>query len=293
MKLEIQEAIRWIEGNIKDEITLKKISKYIGYSEYHTSRKFKEYTGSTLRRYIQLRRLSEAAKELRDRNVRIIDIAFKYGFNSQEAFTKSFHQAFDINPGAYARTKRAIPLVFKKDVLYPDNLSKKGEIIMVKDHEIKITLEETKEHKFIYLERDNVDNYIDFWELVDKEEGMDCDLLHGILASIPGEFPEGYGAFTKNGYIFGKDARIDYEIDKKYGFKEKIIPTQKYLRFEHPGFTEAQFGEALNQVRRIALKEFDFEMNGYVIDNHFVEAFEHSGMDICIYFIRIPLKSTE
>ena len=292
MKLEIQEAINWIDGKLEDEITLQKISDYIGYSKYHTSRKFKQYTGSTLRSYIALRRLSQAAKELRDKNVRIIDIAIKYGYESQEAFTKSFFNAFDINPGEYVRTKRAIPLVFKKNVLFPDHLNKEGEIIMVKDQEIKITLEETKEHKFIYLERDGVDNYMSFWEEEEKA-GKDCDQLHGVLASIPGIFEEGYGAFTKNGYIFGKDATVDYESDAKYGFKEKIIPAGKYLRFEHPGFKEAEFGEALNQVRRIALKEFDFEMNGYEIDDSFVKAYEHSGMEICVYFVRIPLKDTK
>ncbi len=161
---------------------------------------------------------------------------------------------------------------------------------MVKDQEVKITLEETKEHKFIYLERDGVDNYIDFWTEEEKA-GKNCDLLHGILASIPGEFSEGYGAFTDTGYIFGKDASLDYEIDPKYEFKEIIVPTQKYLRFEHPGFNEAEFENALNQVRRIALEEFDFELKGYKKDDSFVTAYEHSGMEICIYFIRIPLKS--
>lgn len=292
MKLEIQEAINWIEGNVTDEISLQKISDFIGYSPYHTSRKFKEYTGSTLRNYIMLRRLTLASIELRDKNVRIIDIAFKYGFNSQEAFTKSFHNAFGINPGEYVRTKRAIPLVLRKDVLFPNHLKKEGEIIMVKDQEIKVTLEEVKEHKFIYLERDGVDNYIDFWTEEEKD-GKDCNLLHGVLASIPGTYKEGYGAFTDKGYIFGKDASLDFEIDKKYGFKEKVIPTMKYLRFEHPGFKEAEFGEALNQVRRIALKEFDFEMHNYEIDTSFVNAYEHSGMEICFYFVRIPLKSTE
>ena len=107
MKLEIQEAINWIDGNLQDEITLKKISDYIGYSEFHTSRKFKEYTGSTLRRYITLRRLSSAAKDLRDKNIRIIDVAMNYGFSSQESFTKSFKQAFGLNPGDYQKTKKA------------------------------------------------------------------------------------------------------------------------------------------------------------------------------------------
>ena len=44
---------------------------------------------------------------------------------------------------------------------------------MVKDEEIKIRLEEIKEHKLVYIKRSNVDNYIDFWDLVDQEEGMD------------------------------------------------------------------------------------------------------------------------
>ena len=110
-------------------------------------------------------------KELRDKNVRIIDIAFKYGFHSQEAFTKSFFNAFKINPGEYVKTKRPIPLVIKKDVLYPENLLKEGNIIMVKDEEIKVKLEEIPAHKLIYLERDNVTNYIDFWDLIDSEKG--------------------------------------------------------------------------------------------------------------------------
>lgn len=292
MLVTIQEAINWIDGKLTDELSLKSISDYIGYSEFHTSRKFKQYTGSTLNRYITLRRLSNAAKELRDKNVRIIDIAFKYGFNSQEAFTRSFHNAFGINPGHYQKTKKPIPLLLKKDVLFPDHLKKEGDVIIVNDKEIKIRLETTPKHKFIYLERNNVDNYIDFWDMVDKEEGMDCDYLHGLLASIPGIYPEGYGAFTKAGYIFGTDAPVDYKIENKYGFKEKIIEEQKYLIFEHPGFTEAEFGEALNQVRRIALDEFDFELKNYEKDQTFVHAFEHSGSEICYYFIRIPLKSS-
>jgi len=290
MKLEIQDAINWIDGNLTDDITLKKISEYIGYSEFHTSRKFKEYTGSTLRRYIMLRRLSNAAKELKNKNMRIIDCAFKYEFNSQEAFTKSFKSAFGITPGEYQKTNKAIPLIMKKDVLFPDHFSKKGEVIMVKDKEIKIRLEEIKEHKFIYLELEGVDNYMSFWEQQERN-GKDCDLLHGLLASIDGYFPEGYGAFTENGYLFGKDCKVDYQIDPIYEFKEVIIPTKKYLVFEHPGFMEAEFGEALNQVRRIALKEFDYELNNYEIDNSFVNAYEHSSMDICVYSIRIPLKN--
>ncbi|QMS85845.1 AraC family transcriptional regulator [Candidatus Xianfuyuplasma coldseepsis] len=291
MKLDIQQAINWLEGKLEEEITLQEISNYIRYSSSHTSREFKRYTGSTLRNYIQLRRLTKAAMMLRDHQIRIIDVAVQFGYGSQEAFTRAFVNAFSITPGEYVQTKRMIPYVFKKDVLFPTKIPSKGEIIMVHDSEIKIRFETMPEHKFIYLTRDNVTNYMDFWTLVDQEEGNDCDELHGVLASIPGRYSEGYGAFTANGYLFGKDAAIDYQVDPRYGFQEVIIPEQTYLVFEHPGFTEAEFEMALRQVRRIALEDFDVDIKDYEFDQSFVKAYEHSGMELCYYFIRIPLKS--
>lgn len=288
-KIDIQSAINWIDGALENNPGLKEIGAFLGYSQYHTSRAFKSYTGSTLKRYIMLRRLTKAAKDIRDLNIRLIDVAIKYGFQSQEAFTRSFKNAFGINPGAYQKENKPIPYFLKKDVLFPDYLKKKGEIIMVKDEAIKIRVEEIKEHKLVYIQRDGVDNYMDFWEKVDQEPDMDCDQLHGVFSSIPGKYDEGFGAFTENGYLFGKDCDLDYDVSA-YPFEEKIIPTQKYLVFEHPGFNEVEFGEALKQVRRIALEDFDYKLKGYEIDQSFVKAYEHSGMELCYYFIRIPLK---
>jgi AraC-like DNA-binding protein len=290
MILDIQQAIDWIEGHLEDDLSLEAVSETIRYSPSHVSRKFHQYTGSTLRNYIQLRRLTKAAILLRDQQIRILDVAIRFGYQSQEAFTRAFQQTFGITPGEYIRTKRMIPYVFKKDVLFPHNLSKEGDIIVVQDTDIRIKLETTPAHKFVYLAQDGVDNYMDFWAEQERQ-GKDCDHLHGVLASMPGIFPEGYGAFTEHGYLFGKDCPLDYEVDPSFGFQETILPEQQYLRFEHPGFTEAEFGEALNQVRRIALEAFDFELNGYELDRSFVRAFEHSGMDLCYYFIRIPLRS--
>jgi AraC-like DNA-binding protein len=286
----VQEAIDWIEGQLEDEVTLDKISQHIGYSSYHTSRLFKTFTGSTLRNYLILRRLSKAAKYLRDHEARIIDVALRFQFSSQEAFTKSFKTHFGITPGVYKKNVKAVPLVFKKDILFPNHLSKRGDIILVKDEEIIVRLEKLPKHKLIFLTRKGVDNYIDFWEKVDAEPNMDCDYLHGMLASMPGIYDEGFGAFLEDGYLFGKDVPLNYQVDPSLGFKEIIIEEQQYLIFEHPGFKEAEFEEALRQVRRVALEKFDFQMNGYELDQSFVKAYEHSGIDVCQYFMRIPLK---
>lgn len=233
MKLDIQQAINWIEGHLEDDISLQDISDQIRYSPSHSSRSFKSYTGSTLRNYIQLRRLTKAAIALRDKQIRIIDVAFQYGFQSQEAFTRSFQQVFGITPGEYVKTKRMIPYVFKKDVLFPSHISEKGEIIVVRDEDIKVTFETMKEHKFVYLEQDGVDNYMDFWR-TKEEQGFNCDQLHGVLASIPGVFTEGYGGFTDNGYLFGTDCALDYDIDPSYGFNEIILPEKRTSNLNIP-----------------------------------------------------------
>lgn len=289
-KVDIQAAINWIDGKLEDDFSLNEISAYLGYSKFHTSREFKAFTGSTLKRYIMLRRLTKAAKDIRDLNIRIIDVAIKYGFNSQEAFSRSFKNTFGINPGLYQKENKPLKYFLKKDVLFPNNLNQKGELMMIKDEEIRVRLEEIKEHKLVFIKRSGVNNYMDFWEKVDQEPNMDCDELHGVFASIPGNYKEGFGAFTEDGYLFGKDCPLDYDVSM-YPFEENIIDTQKYLIFEHPGFSEAEFGQAIKQVRRVALEKFDFKLHGYEIDDSFVKAYEHSGMEISYYFIRIPLKS--
>jgi AraC-like DNA-binding protein len=52
----------------------------------------------TLRDYIWTRRISCAAFEHRDTDQRVLDVAVKYGFLSQETFTRAFNKAFQLTP---------------------------------------------------------------------------------------------------------------------------------------------------------------------------------------------------
>ena len=53
----IKEIKEFIESNLKEEITLKKVSDAVCYSEEHTSRFFKKQTGENLFDYIRNQRL--------------------------------------------------------------------------------------------------------------------------------------------------------------------------------------------------------------------------------------------
>ncbi|RQW12506.1 helix-turn-helix transcriptional regulator, partial [Paenibacillus rhizophilus] len=83
----VQLMVDWVEANITESSSLLKMSEQLGYSPYYCSRQFNQLTGMTLRDHFWNRRISRAAMELRDTDQRVLDIAVKYGFSSQEAFT--------------------------------------------------------------------------------------------------------------------------------------------------------------------------------------------------------------
>ena len=82
----IQIVVDEIDERIKhhddEALTLKFLSKKLGYSEFHTTRRFKEISGMLLGDYIRLRRLAFALIEVRDTKDKFLDIAVKHGFGS-------------------------------------------------------------------------------------------------------------------------------------------------------------------------------------------------------------------
>lgn len=90
---EIDLCIKAYNGEV---LTLRQLSQKLGYSEFHTTRKFKEITGMQFRDYLRKRRLAFALKEMRDNKKSLLDIAFDYGFSSHEAFTRAFKTAYGV-----------------------------------------------------------------------------------------------------------------------------------------------------------------------------------------------------
>ncbi|XMB86509.1 AraC family transcriptional regulator [Mycoplasmatota bacterium WC44] len=290
-KLNIQEILDLIEGDLKNKITLEKIARYIGYSKYHTTRRFKDLTGSTLRKYIQLRRLSDAALDMRDTDERILDIAFKYEFSSQEAFTKSFHDVFGITPGEYRKTVVPLNLTLKRNIII-SNLES-GELIMDFKKEVEVKKLTLQKHKFVMLKRLGVDNYIDFWELIDKEANMDCDELNGYLASLPGLYKEPFGALYEEngvkGYMFGMAVSAEYNHEFRNEFEIIDIEESEYLAFEHSRFNDDEFMDSLLRTRELA-NNYDSKQLDLDFDSSFVIYYEHSGLIDNFYYIRKPIK---
>ena len=91
-------ALHYIEENLTNDINFREVVKLALCSEYHFKRMFSFLAGITLSEYIRRRRLTLAAFELKDKNVRVIDIAIKYRYNSPDSFTRAFQNLHGISP---------------------------------------------------------------------------------------------------------------------------------------------------------------------------------------------------
>lgn len=122
----LNKAIDYIEENIEDKIELDKVANIMGQSKVSFQRTFSLIMNISINEYIRKRRMTLAAIELRNSNVKIIDLALRFGYESPEAFTRSFKEIFRISPSA-ARNKNVQLTLFPRITCL---LTLKGEIQM-------------------------------------------------------------------------------------------------------------------------------------------------------------------
>ena len=94
----IQKAIDYIEENIYGHISIDDISKEAYMSVSTFQRLFLALCGITIGEYIRLRKLTLAGKEIITSNNKIIDVAFKYGYESHESFSRAFLRFHNVSP---------------------------------------------------------------------------------------------------------------------------------------------------------------------------------------------------
>lgn len=95
---DLENAIDYIEESLCDQIDIEKVSQKAACSSYHFQRMFSYVVGISLSEYIRRRRMTLAAFELQQTNIKIIDLAVKYGYDSQSSFTRAFQLLHGVTP---------------------------------------------------------------------------------------------------------------------------------------------------------------------------------------------------
>jgi len=94
----IRKAINYMEEHLEDDITAQDVADQVFTSSFFFQKGFSVMTGYGLSEYIRNRRLYRAALDLQKTDAKIIDIAYRYRYETPESFTKAFSRFYGVSP---------------------------------------------------------------------------------------------------------------------------------------------------------------------------------------------------
>lgn len=95
------ELLAYIDTHYMDELKLDDLANMIGFSKYHFSRLFQQYTNFSFVSYINYRRLKVAEELLMQPELTVTDVAIQSGFNSISTFNRLFRKEKNCTPSEY------------------------------------------------------------------------------------------------------------------------------------------------------------------------------------------------
>lgn len=264
----ISKALDYIEENISQNLTVKDVAGRFYLSEFHFSRLFKIITGISLKQYILGRKLTLSFNELKNSPKPVIDIAYDYGFNYPEVFSRAFKKHFGLSPF---------------DLRNNNNISANEKSIIDKAYIIErdianyhgtLTIKET----YIYLEEiflsgcsivvdENSDEFNEDLTAAGEQFILNTKdikfLKQDKFYALVKCFGDDSGKYT---VFYGKETIYDYD-DK---MEKRSIPKGWYARFTYTGrLTDNRLTFVDDFYRWIMVKEIELEDNGIGMLNIF------------------------
>ncbi|WP_223671048.1 helix-turn-helix domain-containing protein [Kangiella shandongensis] len=104
---EIRSLIAYIDLNLNKNLTVQDMADYVGMSQYHFIRVFKEMVGMPPARFFGLQKVTKA-KEMLLQGIPIVEIAYVLGYSSQSHFSKAFSSIVGLSPREFTRKEGKI-----------------------------------------------------------------------------------------------------------------------------------------------------------------------------------------
>ena len=235
----IQKAIDYIEEHITEEIDYEEVAKRAYSSSFHFQRIFGIMCGFTLGEYIRRRKLTLAANDLLSKNMKVIDIAFKYGYETPESFSRAFQKFHGIAPSqvkngcslkSFSRLSVRLDLIGGTEMNY--KIEEKPEMILVgyKKRFMGVPYGEERvkqEETFLTSTRAKQ------WLLI----GASCDYStdYMVITNINDDGYDFYVAYELDEWtrkeLFNPNV-TGVDFMDKMEFETLIIPKQTYVVFE-------------------------------------------------------------
>lgn len=262
----VERMKEYIQEHITEQITLHMLANAAKYSPWHAGRIFKEMVGKTPFEYIRAIRLSRAAVKLRDPDVRIIDVAFDFVFDSHEGFTRAFSKQFGMTPQYYSKNaplfKFFIPnnvrdfyLTLQKGVeLMSENPSTNTVFVQVVDRPArKLILKRGVKaaHYFEYCEEVGCD----VWDALSR-------IKEALYEPIGMWMPQNMQKPGTSLYTQGVEVPADYTGEIPQGFDLIDLLPCKMMVFQGKPYDDEKFGEAISELWEV-MKNYDPKVYGF------------------------------
>lgn len=262
----VERMQRYIEANLYEKLTLKQLGYAADYSPWHSARLFKELTGKTPFDYIRSLRLSKAALTLRDKEYRIIDVAFDFVFDSHEGFTRAFSKEFGISPKKYSQSTPPIQLFMPSSVMGYYRFLNQGENEMSEKTERKtvfVQVVERPARKVLIRRGIKATEYFAYCEEVG------CDVW-SLLSSVKEALYEPIGMWLpkhliKEGtsqYVQGVELPLDYSNKIPQDYEIIELPPCKMMVFQGEPYDDENFMTEIDEVWE-TIEKYDPTIYGF------------------------------
>ena len=213
--------------------------------------------------YIRRLRLSKSAIELKDNFSKVIDVAYKYGYESVDGYIRAFYKEFGINPYEYAKNNVLITLFINYKVIDTSKSFNKGEKQMKEVNNVFVTVITKPQRKVIIKRGVKAKDYFEYCE----EVGCDIWGILKSMKSLCGEhvclwLPNKYIKENTSKYVQGVEVASDYDGIIPEGFDVITLKESKYIMFQGEKFKEEDFEEAIGNLWK-AIKKYDPSIIGY------------------------------
>ncbi len=195
--------------------------------------------GFTLGEYIRRRKLTLAGNDLLNKNMKVIDVAFKYGYETPESFSRAFYKFHGVMP---SQVKQGCTLKsFSRLVSVMDLIGGTEMTYKIEEKPKKILLGYKRRFKGVPYGEERVKQEEEFltstrakqWLLI----GASCDYStdYMVITNIADDGYDFYIAYeldewTRKELFNPKITGVDFI--GKMGFETIVIPKQTYVVFE-------------------------------------------------------------
>jgi transcriptional regulator GlxA family with amidase domain len=104
-------VLDYIDRNLARPLTVARLGRVVGLSEFHFIRAFRAATGQTPHQYLRARRIARAQELLVTTPLPVTEVCTAVGFSSLGSFSSVFRRLTGESPSAYRVNRRRTPYI--------------------------------------------------------------------------------------------------------------------------------------------------------------------------------------